>query len=491
MSQNTGALERLSNAARLLGGVKRGADYYEMIFDEVETVFGCKHAAVLLKDKDADILTVVASRGDGSDIVPGQRIHTGQDVKGRAMSSGTTQLVTSTISAGSASTDGEGDNCEVVAPLFGTDRNVIGILTVKGESGRCMETSLPIFSLFGEQVSTLLQQTKLRKELDERSRRLVTAAKAVQLSASDTPLASALERICELATDAMKPDGCSLQLCSEDRSHLVVEAACGYEQDVSGMQVPKDCGVSGVAMATRRPTLTPNMADSQAPDHTPVAPDFLSELAVPLVYRDTVLGVLHLGHRKAGAFDETDLLVATILADSAAARVGTHRAVSDAADDAIFKSDYFSLMQTVAASVSRTTDADDLFSEVLASAAAFLRFQRAAVLVPSDDGTHLKTRYLFGYDGDKGEAEVSLPSTLPGEAYRTAETVFTSESEKERVSLVGDRPLPVQIATPLKSYGELVGVLFVESEIPFLPAEIRSLETLCAPLSLAIRAVSR
>jgi putative methionine-R-sulfoxide reductase with GAF domain len=327
---------------------------------------------------------------------------------------------------------------------------------------------------------------KLLGDVEERARRMAVVSKAVQMAASEETLPMLIDQICDFTVAALAPDGCSIQLCTDERSSLEVAAARGYGRNITGMRVPRDCGVPGLAMATRRPTVSPNMADSKAPKRTPFASDYLSELAVPLVYRSQVLGVLHLGHRHAGMFDEIDLLNATILADCAAACIGGQRAMADATDDASYRDAQRSLLVSTIGGIVRCRDFSEVFSEVFPETAAFLRLARAAVLMPTSDGKALEVKYLFGYPEEISRKRLSLASSLPGEAYRRSDTVFTTDSEEQSACLLGQSALRVQMATPLKNNDKILGVLFVESEHSLVQMDIALLETVSGSLSGAL-----
>ena len=486
MSQSLGTLEKFADTARQLAGVKKSSEFYEIVFDLAKEVFDCGQCAVLLKEANSNILKVVAARGNWTILDVGQRIHPGEDVKGRALSIGKTQLAASTISGDTIEIGDRDDNCEAAIPLTGDDGHVQGIFVIGGRRGACTDSLVPILSLFGELISSSMARLRLQRDVAERARRMAAVSKAVQLVSSDKPFRSVLDDICELTMRTLNPDGCSIQLCSEDRSCLIVEAARGHREDISGMRVPRDCGVPGLAMATRRPSLAPNMADSKAPNHTPITSDYLSELAVPLVYRDQVLGVLHLGHRQPGMFDEGDLLNATVLADCVANSVGVENVMKDAQGEVSYVDEQLALLVSTVRGMTRYESFEEIFTEVFPETAAFLRLARAAVLIPTLGLTQLEVKYLFGYSPEVVGKKVSLESSLPGEAYRRAETVFTTEGASQAACLIGEDALDVQVASPLKNTEQVLGVLVVESDRQLVQGDISVLETITEHLSTAL-----
>jgi PAS domain S-box-containing protein len=86
---------------------------------------------------------------------------------------------------------------------------------------------------------------------------------------------------------------------------LEIKAAAGYEGiDISQIVVPMGEGIVGLAASERKPY---RVADTSSnPLYIPIDPDIRSELAVPILYSDKLVGVLNLENTEPGAYDETD-----------------------------------------------------------------------------------------------------------------------------------------------------------------------------------------
>ncbi|HJQ51970.1 MAG TPA: GAF domain-containing protein, partial [Gaiellaceae bacterium] len=142
----------------------------------------------------------------------------------------------------------------------------------------------------------------------ERVRRLqaVTDAALAHLRL-DELLGALLERTREI----LEVDTCAILLLDEETNELVARAALGIEEEVEqGVRVPVGGGFAGRIAAEKRPVILEDV------DHAHVLNPILREkgiktlLGVPLIVRDQVIGVLHVGtlrHRKFTA-DEAELL---------------------------------------------------------------------------------------------------------------------------------------------------------------------------------------
>src|SRR5205823_5416736 len=119
----------------------------------------------------------------------------------------------------------------------------------------------------------------------------VTDAALSQL-ALDELLAVLLPRIREI----LSADTCAVLLVDAEGVELVARAAVGIEEEVErGVRIPVGRGFAGKVAALRRPVV---LADV---DHADVLNPILREkgikslLGVPLLVREDVIGVLHIG----------------------------------------------------------------------------------------------------------------------------------------------------------------------------------------------------
>lgn len=480
MIQTLDILEKLLKAARKLGDVRTTAGLYDSVFAIVSDVFGCEKAAILLKHEFKNVITVVAKTTKYTDLEEGEQVKIGEGVKGRSLATRQIQIVSTTID--SRRIGGE-DPCEAAIPLIDNLGSAYGVISMIGPDDCFNPDTGPLLSILGDMISMGVINLKFRGDVEERARRLAVISKAIQTVASDVDRQTLLHKSLELTRKALNPDGCSVQLYSDDGTHLVVAAAIGIRENYQGLRIPKDRGVQGVALETRRPSLEPNMADSKAPARSPLATDYLSELAVPLVYRNDVMGVLHLGHRQAGVYDETDLLTASILADCVAEGLGTDRMQATAHDKDASRDAELGLFYDTVREAGQCGEFAEIFSEVFPQSASFLRLKRAAILSPYSISTHLKISHVFGYEESAIGQQIPLEESLTGEAYRTAQTVYSLEGKQVAESAISQTDMPVKAAVPMKMNNEVVAVLFVDSDIALDPSHLKTLETVAGQLS--------
>ena len=139
-------------------------------------------------------------------------------------------------------------------------------------------------------------------------------------SVTDTALAplsldSLLDELLDRIRDALEADTCAVLLLDEPRRELVARAARGIEEEVEqGVRIPLGQGFAGRVAAERRPVVIPDV------DHSEVLNPILREkgirslLGAPLLARERVLGVVHVGTLEPREFTQDDIELLSLVA---------------------------------------------------------------------------------------------------------------------------------------------------------------------------------
>ena len=113
-------------------------------------------------------------------------------------------------------------------------------------------------------------------------------------------------------------------MLDEESGELVARLALRFGMRVDDMpRVKLGDGLVGYAALHRQPVLVPDVA--QDPRYIQVLADVRSELAVPMLIKDSCIGVFDLESPEASAFDRRDIYILTLLASQAAVAVENAR----------------------------------------------------------------------------------------------------------------------------------------------------------------------
>ena len=140
----------------------------------------------------------------------------------------------------------------------------------------------------------------------EKSARLLKALIEVgQELASTTDLEDLLNRLLRIAREVFHFENAIVRLLDEDGERLQAVASYGYDDEAIRQVVKVGQGVMGRAAQLREPVLVADIR--QLPDYVPGIPGARSELAVPLISREKLVGVLNVESPHPGAFSAEDV----------------------------------------------------------------------------------------------------------------------------------------------------------------------------------------
>jgi two-component system NtrC family sensor kinase len=157
------------------------------------------------------------------------------------------------------------------------------------------------------------QQAKLLKALIDIGQEL----------ASTIELDELLNRILRISREVFHFENAIIRLVDSDGGGLVTAASYGYGDEAVRPSIRFGQGVMGRVAVNGKPILVPDLADM--PDYVPGIHDARSELAVPLVAREKVIGVFNVESPVPGAFREEDIAPLMTMAAQAAIAIENAR----------------------------------------------------------------------------------------------------------------------------------------------------------------------
>jgi sigma-B regulation protein RsbU (phosphoserine phosphatase) len=139
-------------------------------------------------------------------------------------------------------------------------------------------------------------------------------------------------------------------LADREKKSLEVKASMGYSDDVSRMQIQFGNGITGWVAEHRRPLRIRDV--SVDPRYIQASSNTRSELAIPLIYRNELLGVLNVESEQADAYTENDEEMLGTLGGSLAAIIANARLL----EQIRVQAERERLINEVAGKIRRSTD---------------------------------------------------------------------------------------------------------------------------------------
>jgi signal transduction histidine kinase len=113
----------------------------------------------------------------------------------------------------------------------------------------------------------------------------------------------------------LEADTCAVLLHDEERHELVARAALGIEEEVEqGVRIPLGAGFAGRIAAERRPVVLNEVDLDHVVNPILIEKGLRSMLGVPLLARDEIVGVLHVGRLVQRTFTDDDVELLQLVA---------------------------------------------------------------------------------------------------------------------------------------------------------------------------------
>jgi len=298
----------------------------------------------------------------------------------------------------------------------------------------------------------------------------------------DDLLAALLER----TTDVLGVDTCAVLLLDDDRRGLVPRAAVGIEVD-RHLRIPIGRGFAGRVAADGRPVVLDEV--DQADLFNPIlrAKGIKSLLGVPLVVRDEVIGVLHVGSLAPREFGQADVDLLQLVADRAAIAI-EHARLYESERAARVRLEY---VQEITDAALAHLDLDDLLAVLLPRIRAMLGADTCAVLLLDEPRRELVARAAVGIE-EEVERGVRVPvgrgfagRVAAGRRPVVVDDVERADLHNPILSEIGIKSL---LGVPLIARDEVTGVLHVGSltHRTFSTVDTQLLQLVAERVALAI-----
>jgi signal transduction histidine kinase len=311
-------LQQLTDAA--LANLKL-QELLDTLLERTKEMLDADTAAVLLLEESTQELVARAAVGIEEEVERGVRIPLGRGLAGR-IAAERRPIVLADV-----------DHADVLNPVLRekgvksilgvplvVGGKLIGVLHVGSLTPRVFgPDDVALLQLAGDRAAIGIEHARLfASERDARIRlerlQAVTDAALSQLNLEDL-LAVLLPRIREI----LSADTCAVLLVDERGRELVARAAVGIEEEVErGVRIPIGGGFAGRVAAQRRPVVLGRVDEAHVLNPILLEKGIKSLLGVPLLLRDEVLGVLHVGTLVPRVFTTDDVELLQLVAERVA-----------------------------------------------------------------------------------------------------------------------------------------------------------------------------
>ena len=202
---------------------------------------------------------------------------------------------------------------ELAVPLI-LKNKAIGVMDLEArERAYFNEEHARVLSLIGSRIAVSIENARLYTRTVRQANTLTLLTEISRELTSILNLDQLLKRVGDLLLKVIDYQMFSILLLDEDKHKLVHRFSVRFKENIQlKHDIPLGRGLVGTAALEKRPILVPDV--SKDPRYIKANQETRSELCVPLIYKDSVIGVLDLEHTRRAYFTEDHLRAMTTLA---------------------------------------------------------------------------------------------------------------------------------------------------------------------------------
>ncbi|HEV7499407.1 MAG TPA: GAF domain-containing SpoIIE family protein phosphatase [Vicinamibacteria bacterium] len=217
-----------------------------------------------------------------------------------------------------------GVRAELAIPLIHRDR-LVGVLNVEGPDASAYhpEARAALFVLAGH-LAVAIENATLYRETRRYAGLLAMLYEIGKETSSILDLDELLQRVAEVVKRVIDYEMFGILLLDEEKGELVLRKAVSYgATKEKKTRIKLGEGLTGTAAVTKQPILVGDVQSDRR--YLPLIPETRSELVVPLVHKDRVVGVFDLESSVLDRFTHEHLEVLTPLASQVAVAIENAR----------------------------------------------------------------------------------------------------------------------------------------------------------------------
>jgi sigma-B regulation protein RsbU (phosphoserine phosphatase) len=320
---------------------------------------------VLLLDETGSYLTHRFAIGYPPGLAENLRIPVGQGITGTAVSTGQPVRVSDTSQDPRYINAIESVKSELAVPLLFRGKSV-GVLDIQSRHPNYFtKDQQRIVTLLASRLVVAIENARLFQKVRTQAETLLVLNEVSREISSILDVEELLRRAAELVKRVIDYQIVSIMLYDEEQKVFRHRLDVKHGQRVQGkLRVAATEGIVGAAATLREPVLVPDVTTD--PRYLMVNPETRSELAIPMIFKSKVIGVLDLESPQLHYFTEEHVQTLTILAANLAVSLENARLYEQLARDEARMERDLQAAKRIQGALLRPVPADDYGLDVAA-----------------------------------------------------------------------------------------------------------------------------
>ncbi|GAC1509384.1 MAG: hypothetical protein NVS1B6_16550 [Steroidobacteraceae bacterium] len=267
-----------------------------------------------------------------------------------------------------------------------------------------------------------------------------------------------LGNVAQIVRKVLPYDLFAILLFNERKQELRIRHAVGHRLEVvRNVAIALGEGITGGAAAHRESILVTDVRKD--PRYLNALDAVRAELAVPMIVRNKLVGVIDVQSTRVGAYNEYDRAMLTLIAGRVVTAIDNARLYRRV--DRQNKT--LRLLARTSQEFSAILDLDDLLSTIASSIRSLINYDAFSILLVDPEQNALRHRFSMRYDERVKIDNVPIGSGITGAAAQSREAVRVHDVSSDPRYIASHPDICSEVAIPLIVQDRVVGVMDLES----------------------------
>jgi sigma-B regulation protein RsbU (phosphoserine phosphatase) len=301
---------------------------------------------------------------------------------------------------------------------------------------------------------------------------------------STLDLDTSLRRVAELVRKVIDYKIFAILLLSEKAQELRIRFQVGYPPEIAErIRIKVGEGVTGTAAQRREPVMVQDV--TTASHYIEGIPNVRSELAIPLIHKNRVIGVIDIEAPQTSYFSEDHKRILTLIASRMAVGIENARLHTRTTRQART----LLLMNEIARELTSILNLDELLRHIAELLSRLIDYQMFSILLLDEAGKKLQHRFSLRFQENIHlKNDIPLDQGVVGYAASRRQAVLIPDVKKDSRYIMTNPETRSELAAPLIYKDKVIGVLDLEHTRRgfFTEDHQRTVTTLAAQIAIAI-----
>lgn len=315
-------------------------------------------------------------------------------------------------------------------------------------------------------VNFMQDNSKKIKNISIEDEYIYALSQIGQIATSRLNLSERLSQIVKLTKELLKVDACSIFLYNDQTKKLVLEATDGLDPDsIKKVKLDIGEGITGICAEKREPLMVPDAKGHPKYKYFPETKEeiFTSQLSVPLISYDLLIGVININTTELHHFSETEISILQTISSYISGAIRNaqvyHRAIHRVGE--------LTTIEKISTALSSTMELQELLDLILKISSEIVNCEGGIIRLFDKDSKILIRKASLGMPYEsKIIPNLRLGEGIAGWVAKEKNPVMTNNAiGDERFIHPPESMVKTEICAPLLIKDEVIGTISLYNKI--------------------------